>query len=318
MSLFENKSCPVCNRDFIDGDDIVVCPECGTPHHRECYNLIGHCVNKGLHKANYDYNREASLLENTQSKTATEASNEYHSQNSEDKQASSQIPNPFAIPEIDAQFENDREKIDGEDISDIAATVRINAPYYVTKFKQLESQNKKTSWNWSGFFFGSFYLLHRKMYRVGIGFFSLVLALFYTASALIYKLAPTFMNAIAGIAEMTAQRITPTNEQIEAVMASPDAKNATLIVYGMFGIILIFHIIIALFANGIYKKQVINIVRSVKEQLDNGASFSQSSMLMTGDLNMSQEQMKRMYLSRKGGTSFIAPAIALMLLSLII
>ena len=34
---FTNEKCPVCNNTFKEDDDIAVCPECGTPHHRECY-----------------------------------------------------------------------------------------------------------------------------------------------------------------------------------------------------------------------------------------------------------------------------------------
>lgn len=34
---FTEYKCPVCDKQFKKGDDIVVCPECGAPHHRECY-----------------------------------------------------------------------------------------------------------------------------------------------------------------------------------------------------------------------------------------------------------------------------------------
>ena len=27
--------CPVCHKEFTPEDDIVVCPECGAPYHRE-------------------------------------------------------------------------------------------------------------------------------------------------------------------------------------------------------------------------------------------------------------------------------------------
>lgn len=37
MPSYKNEKCPVCNQEFKDGDDIVTCPVCGTPHHRECY-----------------------------------------------------------------------------------------------------------------------------------------------------------------------------------------------------------------------------------------------------------------------------------------
>jgi len=41
--------CVVCEEVFKEGDDIVVCPDCGTPHHRACYEKLGHCGNTALH-----------------------------------------------------------------------------------------------------------------------------------------------------------------------------------------------------------------------------------------------------------------------------
>ena len=32
-------------------DDIVVCPECGAPYHRACYQEKGQCIFEELHKA---------------------------------------------------------------------------------------------------------------------------------------------------------------------------------------------------------------------------------------------------------------------------
>ena len=40
---FTQYNCPVCKKQFEKGDDIVVCPECGAPHHRECYEQNGKC-----------------------------------------------------------------------------------------------------------------------------------------------------------------------------------------------------------------------------------------------------------------------------------
>ena len=34
---YENETCPVCGEKFTADSDVVVCPDCGTPHHRECY-----------------------------------------------------------------------------------------------------------------------------------------------------------------------------------------------------------------------------------------------------------------------------------------
>lgn len=52
---YENEICPGCGRRFAEGDDIVVCPECGTPQHRECYNKEHKCVNEHLHEENYEW-----------------------------------------------------------------------------------------------------------------------------------------------------------------------------------------------------------------------------------------------------------------------
>jgi len=55
MALYENNSCPVCGKQFQPGDDIVTCPECGTPHHRACYRELGHCAHQALHGDGYTF-----------------------------------------------------------------------------------------------------------------------------------------------------------------------------------------------------------------------------------------------------------------------
>ncbi|MBQ6935460.1 MAG: hypothetical protein IJN49_02825 [Clostridia bacterium] len=55
---FENQICPVCERVFTENDEIVVCPECGTPHHKECYFSLGECKNKALHSEGFTYKIE--------------------------------------------------------------------------------------------------------------------------------------------------------------------------------------------------------------------------------------------------------------------
>lgn len=47
--MFEGERCPYCNKQFLKDEDIVVCPICGTPHHRECYKIHNHCANESNH-----------------------------------------------------------------------------------------------------------------------------------------------------------------------------------------------------------------------------------------------------------------------------
>lgn len=59
------KKCPVCQKYFHADEDIVVCPDCGTPHHRECWEKTGACVNAARHSEGYDYTKDSGKDENT-------------------------------------------------------------------------------------------------------------------------------------------------------------------------------------------------------------------------------------------------------------
>lgn len=53
MNRFENKICPICRARFTDKADVVVCPICGTPHHRVCYEIRGKCGLENLHESGF-------------------------------------------------------------------------------------------------------------------------------------------------------------------------------------------------------------------------------------------------------------------------
>ncbi len=47
--IYKGQICDGCGRIIEEDDDIVVCPECATPQHRECYNKNRACVNADKH-----------------------------------------------------------------------------------------------------------------------------------------------------------------------------------------------------------------------------------------------------------------------------
>lgn len=57
---YTNEQCPVCKKIFTDSDDVVVCPECGTPHHRQCYKNNGGCANENKHDENFVWQKTIS------------------------------------------------------------------------------------------------------------------------------------------------------------------------------------------------------------------------------------------------------------------
>ena len=52
MGKYNGILCEHCKKAFTNDDDIVVCPVCGAPHHRECYVQNGNCANADKHGTN--------------------------------------------------------------------------------------------------------------------------------------------------------------------------------------------------------------------------------------------------------------------------
>ena len=55
MQDYRNKSCAQCGENFTENDDIAICPDCGTPIHRACWN--GSCPNGDKHGTGFDWDK---------------------------------------------------------------------------------------------------------------------------------------------------------------------------------------------------------------------------------------------------------------------
>ena len=58
MARYTGNHCPVCEQAFTDDDDIVVCPDCGTPYHRACWQKTGACMHQSEHAAGFEWKPE--------------------------------------------------------------------------------------------------------------------------------------------------------------------------------------------------------------------------------------------------------------------
>mgnify|MGYP002771496784 CR=1 FL=1 len=58
MARYTGNHCPVCEQEFTDNDDIVVCPDCGTPYHRACWQKVGACMHQSEHAAGFEWKPE--------------------------------------------------------------------------------------------------------------------------------------------------------------------------------------------------------------------------------------------------------------------
>ena len=51
MPKYYGCPCEGCGRPLALTDDIVVCPDCGAPYHRSCYEKMGLCIHAPAHGA---------------------------------------------------------------------------------------------------------------------------------------------------------------------------------------------------------------------------------------------------------------------------
>lgn len=318
MPNYEEYKCPVCNKQFTKDDDIVTCPECGTPHHRECYKLSGHCVNQGLHASGYSFLEEHKPIIPEKPQVQAPMGEYYAPPANQSEGANNQIQTaddqnqppfqPFQTIQFDIPQYKEQGEIDGVNVGDIAATVRTNPQRFIDKFRKFSQKKSKISWNWGAFFFGSYYLLFRKMYKQGVAFFCILFSIVLVGDTALFKFAPKYMAAMQDLVANYDPRSTAMPD-ITSITGAADAQIAMKIMYILLGVLLLVRIIIAAYADYFYKGTVFNIIKTVSEQLDNGANFIQSS-LFGAEANLDQGQMKRLYLGNKGGVTFFAPLVA--------
>ena len=179
---YKFEICDGCHTPLDKEEDIVVCPVCGTPQHRECYNKEHRCVNEEKHAEGFVWQAPVHAPEENTAVAVAETENAPNSQ--EDSEGNSKpvpiIINPQNVGEVDRLFLNgvedkpDDELCDGVKIRDAAVFVQNGAKNYIKKFKKIK--NKVVSWNWGAFFFAPYWFFYRKMYKLGFAFLGIMIA----------------------------------------------------------------------------------------------------------------------------------------------
>ncbi|HZJ77580.1 MAG TPA: RING finger protein [Clostridia bacterium] len=189
---YDNEKCPVCLSEFKPGDDIVVCPDCGTPHHRDCWNKHNECANGFKHYEGFQWEPKANPDENPDTKDklgvicavcGTNCPTDFNFcpvcstplRSSQTKQGknTTQDKNVFSdgapvFPMNNSMHLHDLPvppdtAIDDITAAEAAAYVQVNSKKYISKFLT----DKKVSWNWAAFFFAPYWYFYRKIYKIG-------------------------------------------------------------------------------------------------------------------------------------------------------
>ena len=229
---FYGSRCISCGNVFKQGDDIVVCPECGTPYHRECYQKEGSCINTALHDTGHAWKpiteEEAAAAETNengnircmrcghenpadtlfctkcglplhQAEPPVRPFNDnYNGSASYDPQnngAYRQSGENSAVPPFANTIMLDKNsEIDGITIEDYVCYVKSNPLYFITTFFRFFKLKTKISFNFGAVLFPEFYMLYRKMFVRGI--IMLILSFVLSVPSYIYMGTQEFMGQV--------------------------------------------------------------------------------------------------------------------------
>lgn len=189
------KKCPVCEKYFHVGDDIVVCPDCGTPHHRDCYEKEDHCFNVDRHKDGYDFNLDTDDSDSldfvcpncgthnqkgsffckhcgvpiAKNNDRSDRYSQYSQRSQEQGQSTgTQEPSQFAYDIFDPMAGVDKDEDFGDNVTagEAAKYVKQNTPYFIRIFANIKKLSQ-SKFNFSAAIFTGVYLMYRKMYKIG-------------------------------------------------------------------------------------------------------------------------------------------------------
>ncbi len=324
---FKNNQCPVCGRTFTDDDDIVVCPECGTPHHRDCWQQLGHCANRARH-GDYQWENTAPAEEDGENRSRTD----------DDKKKGRRVADLF-FEENDAEYnarmgnwtcrtcgrENPPEAefcencgasrpfasrfrmaagvvdpdavppnilIDGIPAEEEAQYIGPGATRYLFKFLDMEKRDSRLSWNWGAALLGPLWCFYRKLYSVGFLYLvaTVVVSLICLPSGLVRHMADGYREVLRAAQSQDLDAVNEaTRKMVEGV--SEDMLTRSLwqeILSNAFSIG--GTVLFGIFGNYLYKRKIKKSILTIRTQ----ASDMQTYLYL---------------LARKGRVNFILPAI---------
>lgn len=186
MGKYTGSQCIICQNLFQDSDNIVVCPDCGTPYHRSCWDSVSRCINTPLHAVGGSWqSQQEEIRRRLGGKVCPQcqfvnapdaqkcASCDASLADPEDEQNKIRIPMPdgqniyFDASDLCCGLSPD-EPVEEERLGDVANFVGSNTLYYIPLFRRFRDTGRKASLNFSCLFFPYFYFAYRKMWVMAI------------------------------------------------------------------------------------------------------------------------------------------------------
>lgn len=306
MPKYYGCPCEGCGKPLTLQDDIVVCPDCGAPYHRDCYEKLGRCIHASAHAAGYEWKFPyqeselctcpacgertlrsesvcrccgAALPPEGAQEPADRADSDEHSEEFDYSTFYRQFQETGA-PQVDplrqtyqAAFGKE-EVMDGIPCKDWADFIGPASPAYLSAYCRMQLSHTKTSMSFSAMLFGPFYFFYRKAWKPAFAFLAaeLVLAL------------PTFIDLL----------------QVTDSSLAPGLSTSTLLTLSRVCSVLSFLLMIVrgLYGKWLYRQSAAEKIRRIRAEFPDAAQ-------------------RKAVLCAQGGTSWAAVLGCLVLLMVI-
>ena len=218
MPKYYGCPCEGCGKPLTLQDDIVVCPDCGAPYHRDCYEKLGRCIHAPAHAAGYEWKfpyqeselctcpacGERTLRSESVCRCCGAALPPEGAQEPTDRADSDEHSEEFDYSTFYRQFQETgapqvdplrqtyqaafgkEEVMDGIPCKDWADFIGPASPAYLSAYCRMQLSHTKTSMSFSAMLFGPFYFFYRKAWKPAFGFLAAELLL----------AAPTFIEML--------------------------------------------------------------------------------------------------------------------------
>lgn len=293
-----NEKCTCCGKAFTENDEVVVCPECATPHHRECYNETGRCVNEHLHgegfvwKKSEPMKKEAEKPQITTEKEIVSEEKDFSvcpDCGAENKKRAIVCTNCGAvlIPEFEEEVAekterhsiyiqglpvNDNDYVDAENtvtVKEAACFIQRNKESYIKTFLDAKVNNRKPKFNFAAFVFGPYWFFFRKIYKAGFAFAGVIFAINCFVMSFFMSVCGEALSFVAANAEAFMQSTVDEAlmaQYIELVTKGMETHSTEILLMFAFEVlILLVNVVAGIFANKIYLGHIRKTISKIKE-----------------------------------------------------
>lgn len=259
---YTGAKCAACGEVFTDTDDVVVCPECATPHHRKCYRMNGECVNTIRHGTGFNWNKENRPVDVTDDilNVNTDTESENPIEINVEKIEVATIPE-FVENSLRIFDKNEKEK-DGCTLRELLDFVNRNVLYYMPVFAGIRNAGRNISFNLICFIFPQAYFANRKMW-----FWALLTSLI-SVILVIPMMIGLLASESAYLPSDVAETLNGNAGMINTLMEICNGAD------------LIMRILLCLFGNRLYYNFAVKSVRRIKRQ--SGEDITKEQLVSAG------------------------------------